>query len=55
MIGTYSTFPELNWAVIAQRRLDAAESDTGVDELNRQALVFASIVVASVLSRLTFR
>ena len=45
MIGTYSTFPELNWAVIAQRRLDAAESDTGVDELNRQALVFASIVV----------
>src|SRR5215472_3592331 len=45
MIGTYSTFPELNWAVIAERRLDAAESDTGVDELNRQALVFAAIVV----------
>src|SRR6201993_5543136 len=38
MIGTYSTFPELNWAVIAERRLDAAESDTGVDDLNRQAL-----------------
>ena len=45
MIGTYSTFPELNWAVIAQRRLDEAESDTGVNELNRQALVFVSIVV----------
>jgi len=49
MIGTYSTFPELNWAVIAQRRLDAAESDTGVDELNRQALVFASIVVLAAI------
>ena len=45
MIGTYSTFPELNWAVIAERRLDKAESDTGVDELNRQALLFAAIVV----------
>lgn len=49
MIGTYSTFPELNWAVVAQRRLDAAESDTGVDELNRQALVFASIVVLAAI------
>src|SRR6266487_2541905 len=49
MIGTYSTFPELNWAVIAQRRLDAAESDTGVDELNRQALVFASVVVLAAI------
>jgi HAMP domain-containing protein len=49
MIGTYSTFPELNWAVIAQRSLDAAESDTGVDELNRQALVFASIVVLAAI------
>src|SRR5215469_17092789 len=49
MIGTYSTFPELNWAVIAERRLDAAESDTGVDELNRQALVFAAIVVLAAI------
>ena len=49
MIGTYSTFPELNWAVIAQRSLDAAESDTGVDELNRQALLFASIVVLAAI------
>lgn len=45
MIGTYSTFPELNWAVIAERPLDKAESDTGVNELNRQALLFVSIVV----------
>jgi putative nucleotidyltransferase with HDIG domain len=49
MIGTYSTFPELNWAVIVQRRLDAAESDTGVDDLNRQALVFVSIVVLAAI------
>src|SRR5438094_9261482 len=27
MIGTYSTIPELNWTVIAQRRLDQAQSD----------------------------
>jgi HAMP domain-containing protein len=45
MIGTYSTFPELNWAVIAQRSLDAAQTDTGVTELNQQALAFVSIVV----------
>src|SRR4029077_15755900 len=45
MIGTYSTFPELNWAVIAQRSLDQAQSDTGVTELNRQALAFVTIVI----------
>src|SRR5215468_1922283 len=50
MIGTYSTFPELNWAVIAQRRLDEAESDAGVNELNRQALVFVSIVVLAAIA-----
>ncbi len=49
MIGTYSTFPELNWAVIAERPLDKAESDTGVDELNRQALAFVSIVVLAAI------
>ncbi len=49
MIGTYSTFPELNWAVIAQRRLDEAESDAGVNDMNRQALVFASIVVLAAI------
>ena len=49
MIGTYSTFPELNWAVIAQRRLDEAESDAGVNDMNRQALLFASIVVLAAI------
>jgi len=45
MIGTYSAFPELNWAVIAQRSLDQAQTDTGVTELNQQALAFMSVVV----------
>jgi len=42
MIGTYSTFPEVNWAVIAQRSLSEARADAGVTELNRQALTFVS-------------
>jgi len=45
MVGTYSTFPEINWAVIAQRSLDEARADAGVNELNRQALAFVSIVI----------
>jgi putative nucleotidyltransferase with HDIG domain len=45
MIGTYSTFPELNWAVIAQRTLKQARLDAGVNELNRQALAFVPVVV----------
>jgi putative nucleotidyltransferase with HDIG domain len=45
MIGTYSTFPEVNWAVIAQRSLSEARADAGVTELNRQALTFVSMVV----------
>jgi HD-GYP domain-containing protein (c-di-GMP phosphodiesterase class II) len=45
MIGTYSTFPEVNWAVIAQRSLAQARADAGVTELNRQALAFVSVVV----------
>src|SRR5215469_8825222 len=45
MIGTYSTFPEVNWAVIAQRSLSEARADAGVTELNRQALAFVSVVV----------
>ncbi len=49
MIGTYSTFPEVNWAVIAKRRLDQARADAGVNELNRQALAFVSIVVLSAI------
>ncbi len=45
MIGTYSTFPEINWAVIVQRSLDQAQSDAGVTELNQQALAFVSVVI----------
>jgi len=44
MIGTYSTFPEVNWAVIAERSLKQARADAGVNELNRQALAFVTIV-----------
>jgi putative nucleotidyltransferase with HDIG domain len=44
MIGTYSTFPELNWAVIAERSLKQARADAGVNELNRQALAFVTVV-----------
>ncbi len=49
MIGTYSTFPETNWAVIAQRSLDEARTDAGVNELNRQALAFVSVVVLAAI------
>ena len=40
MIGTYSTIPELGWAVIAQRSLDDARVDAGVSELTAEALRF---------------
>jgi len=49
MIGTYSTFPELNWAVIAQRSLEKAREDAGVTELNRQALTFVFVVTLAAL------
>ena len=45
IVGTYSTFPEVNWAVIAQRSVNEARADAGVPELNRQALAFGSVVV----------
>ncbi len=45
MIGTYSTLPEVNWAVVAERSLDQARADAGVTELNRQALAFVSVVI----------
>jgi putative nucleotidyltransferase with HDIG domain len=45
MVGTYSTFPEVNWAVIAERSLKEARADAGVTELNQQALAFVSVVV----------
>ena len=44
MIGTYSTIPELGWAVIAQRSLDDARVDAGVQELTNQALSFVVVV-----------
>jgi putative nucleotidyltransferase with HDIG domain len=49
MIGTYSTFPEVNWAVIAQRSLDEARADAGVTELNRQAFAFVVVVVLTAM------
>ncbi|MGA7224441.1 MAG: HD domain-containing phosphohydrolase [Candidatus Acidiferrales bacterium] len=51
MIGTYSTIPELGWTVIAQRSLDEARIDAGVNELTAQALSF---VVAVTLVALLF-
>lgn len=48
MIGTYSTLPEVNWAVIAQRSLDQAREDAGVKELNTQALT--SVLVATLFA-----
>jgi len=44
MMGAYSTMPELNWAVVSQRSLEKAREDAGVNELNRQALIFVSVV-----------
>ena len=49
MIGTYSTIPELRWAVIAQRSLDDARMDAGVQELNAQALTFVLGVTLAAL------
>ncbi len=44
MIGTYSTIPDLAWAVIAQRNLEKARDDAGVKELNSQAFAFVIVV-----------
>ena len=49
MIGTYSTIPDLGWAVIAQRSLDQAREDAGVSELNDQALAFVMVVTFAAL------
>lgn len=49
MIGTYSTVPELQWAVVAQRRVADARTDAGVDELNRQALTLVLVVTLAAL------
>ncbi len=44
MIGTYSTIPELRWAVVAQRGLANARLDAGTKELTAQALNFVVVV-----------
>ncbi len=50
MIGTYSTIPELGWAVIAERSLDEARIDAGVSELTHQALTFVvGVTIAALL------
>jgi putative nucleotidyltransferase with HDIG domain len=49
MVGTYSTIPDLNWAVVAQRSLDQAREDAGVTELNAQALKFVVVVTFAAL------
>jgi HAMP domain-containing protein len=49
MIGTYSTIPDLNWAVVAQRSLENAREDAGVKELNAQALKFELVVIFAAL------
>lgn len=49
MIGTYTTIPDLSWAVVAQRGLDKAREDAGVTELNAQALKFVVVVTIAAL------
>jgi HD-GYP domain-containing protein (c-di-GMP phosphodiesterase class II) len=49
MIGTYSTIPDLGWAVVAQRSLEKARGDAGVNELNAQALKFVIMVTLAAL------
>ena len=48
-IGTYSTIPELRWAVVAERSLDDARIDAGVNELTAQALNFGVAVTLAAL------
>jgi HD-GYP domain-containing protein (c-di-GMP phosphodiesterase class II) len=49
MIGTYSPIPDLRWSVIAQRSLDDARADAGVQELTEQALSFVMVVMVVAL------
>jgi HD-GYP domain-containing protein (c-di-GMP phosphodiesterase class II) len=49
MIGTYSTIPDLAWAVVAERSLEKAREDAGVQELNAQALTFVFAVAFAAL------
>jgi HD-GYP domain-containing protein (c-di-GMP phosphodiesterase class II) len=50
MFGTFSTIPDLDWAVVAQRSLDNAREDAGVTELNNKALKF--VIVMTVIALL---
>jgi HD-GYP domain-containing protein (c-di-GMP phosphodiesterase class II) len=45
MLGTYSTVPNLNWAVIAQRDLERARAFAGLDALNQEARLFLVVVL----------
>ncbi len=47
MTGTYSTVPELNWAVVAQRKLK--DMRAGVDLLNQQARTYMAVVLVVAL------
>jgi putative nucleotidyltransferase with HDIG domain len=49
MVGTYSTIPDLGWAVVAERSLDNAREDAGVKELNGEALKFVLGVILATL------
>ena len=49
MLGTFSSIPELRWAVIAQRSLADAQADAGLPELSRQALWLASLLTFAAL------
>jgi putative nucleotidyltransferase with HDIG domain len=49
VVGTYSTIPDLDWAVVATRGLDKAREDAGVTELNAQALKFVVVVTFAAL------
>ena len=45
MIGTYSTVPELQWAVIAQRSREKALEVARITDLTREAKIFATVAV----------
>jgi len=45
LIGTFSPVPQLHWAVIAQRRVEAMRKVAGIDQLNQQALQFMAIML----------
>jgi putative nucleotidyltransferase with HDIG domain len=49
-IGTYSTIPELQWAVIAQRSKGNALEVARLNELTRDARIFASVAVFMALA-----